>query len=109
MSRMATSELCSFCHARRKICCDIGDSHYCGACCPNRDDANHRPRKPKKKVNPFAQPSDPTYITADIEDNPAWKLAFWLSEVDNQHAPLGWSRYIPLATCLLATFDMRKR
>jgi len=45
--------------------------------------------------------SDPTYVKADIEARPEWKLAFRMSELDNDHAPIGWGRYIPLAELAL--------
>ena len=50
--------------------------------------------------------SDPTYVKAEIEANPKWALAFRLSEVDNDNAPIGWARYIPLAGWLLTTFEL---
>jgi hypothetical protein len=56
-----------------------------------------------------APPTDPTYVLADIASNPVWALAFRLSEVDNDHAPIGWSRYILLARWLLATFTLTER
>ena len=40
---------------------------------------------------------DPTYVPARISENPVWKIAFTLSEVANNKAPVGWSEYIPLA------------
>jgi hypothetical protein len=54
-------------------------------------------------------PIDPTYIAAEIAANPVWQLAFRLSEVDNDNAPIGWSRYIALARWLLDTFEMTER
>ena len=50
--------------------------------------------------------NDPTYVRAQIDANPAWRLAWRLSEVDNDNAPIGWSRYIGLASWLLQTFTM---
>jgi hypothetical protein len=44
--------------------------------------------------------SDPTYITAEIEANPIWRAAFVMSEHLNDNAPIGWSRYIPVAESL---------
>ncbi len=41
--------------------------------------------------------NDPTYVKAEIEKNLIWKMAFWLSELFNDNAPLGWSKYIPIA------------
>lgn len=49
---------------------------------------------------------DPTYIKGEIDANPAWKLAFELSEVDNDHAPIGWFRYIHIAAWLLNEFEL---
>jgi hypothetical protein len=44
--------------------------------------------------------SDPTYVKAEIDANPIWRTAFWLSEIHNDGAPIGWSRYIPIAESL---------
>lgn len=52
---------------------------------------------------------DRTYVRAEIDANPTWRLAWRLSEVDNDNAPIGWSRYIPLARWLLSTFRMQER
>ena len=40
---------------------------------------------------------DPTYDKKEIERRLDWKLAFLLSELANDDAPMGWSRYIPIA------------
>lgn len=48
---------------------------------------------------------DPTYVRAEIDANPVWKLAFYLSELRNDDAPIGWSRYIPEAERQLASGD----
>lgn len=40
---------------------------------------------------------DPTYVRAEIEENPIWRRAFQLSEQHNDNAPIGWGRYIPQA------------
>lgn len=45
--------------------------------------------------------SDPTYIKKEIEENPVWHLAWTLSEIMNENAPLGWSKYISDAECLI--------
>jgi len=50
--------------------------------------------------------NDPTYVKKDIEADPVWKLAHWMSEIDNDMAPIGWSRYIPLASSILQKFDL---
>ena len=53
--------------------------------------------------------NDPTYDRKAIEANPAWDLAFVLSEIQNDAAPLGWSKYIWVAECLLKAFEIRRR
>lgn len=50
--------------------------------------------------------ADPTYNKAEIERNPAWHLAFVLSEIRNASAPIGWGEYIGTANELLAVFDI---
>lgn len=40
---------------------------------------------------------DPTYVRAEIEDNPIWRRAFQLSELENDNAPIGWGAYIKRA------------
>jgi hypothetical protein len=41
--------------------------------------------------------SDPTYNRLAIDANPIWKIAFMMSEMLNDNAPLGWGRYIDTA------------
>lgn len=53
--------------------------------------------------------SDPTYVRTEIDANPIWQLAFSLSEIQNDAAPLGWGRYIWVAACLLANYDIRRK
>lgn len=53
--------------------------------------------------------SDPTYVKSEIEANPAWELAFTLSEIENDNAPIGWSHYIPTAECLLAAYEIKRK
>lgn len=53
--------------------------------------------------------TDPTYDRNVIEANPEWKLAFRLSEFDNDHAPIGWFRYCSMARWLLQNFDMTEK
>jgi hypothetical protein len=53
--------------------------------------------------------ADPTYIREDIDANPEWQLAFSLSEIQNDNAPLGWGRYIWVAQCLLANYDIKRK
>ena len=52
---------------------------------------------------------DQTYVRADIEANPVWQLAYTLSEILNDNAPIGWSRYISTAECLLANYDIKPK
>lgn len=52
---------------------------------------------------------DPTYNKEEIAANPEWQLAFDLSEIENDGAPLGWSRYIWKAKCLLALYEMTRK
>ena len=53
--------------------------------------------------------TDPTYIQEEIEANPEWQLAFVLSEILNDNAPIGWSEHIMTAQCLLAAFDIKRK
>ena len=53
--------------------------------------------------------NDPTYVKDEIEANPEWHVAWVLSEIQNDNAPIGWSKYILTAQCLLAAFDMKKK
>lgn len=52
---------------------------------------------------------DPTYDKEEIRANPEWYLAFVLSEILNDGAPIGWSKYIGTAGCLLAEFEIRPK
>lgn len=45
--------------------------------------------------------TDPTYDRARIDADVVWELAFSLSEIMNDNAPIGWAKYIPIAECLL--------
>jgi len=47
---------------------------------------------------------DPTYARDQIEANPEWSLAFFLSECMNDDAPIGWHRYVPVARSLLRKY-----
>ena len=40
---------------------------------------------------------DPTYEKHKINANFVWQVAFLLSELFNDAAPIGWSNYIPAA------------
>lgn len=61
------------------------------------------------KPGPAPPEPDPTYVRAEIDANPVWQLAFRLSEVHNDHAPLGWSHYIGLADWLIQHYTMHPR
>lgn len=52
---------------------------------------------------------DPTYVKEEIEANIEWYLAWILSEIYNDMAPLGWSRYQTTARELLRVFDIKKK
>jgi hypothetical protein len=52
---------------------------------------------------------DPTYDRERIDRDPVWKLAFWMSEIDNDAAPIGWFRYVHLARALIDTFEPTKK
>jgi len=45
---------------------------------------------------------DPTYSRKEIDANPEWRLAFLISEIVNDNAPLHWSTYIYQAECMIA-------
>ncbi len=53
--------------------------------------------------------TDPTYNKDEIRANPEWDLAFVLSEIQNDAAPIGWSKYILAARCLLAAFEIKRK
>jgi hypothetical protein len=53
--------------------------------------------------------TDPTYSRSEIRANPVWDLAFVLSEVMNDDAPIGWGKYIFAAECLLGAFEIRRK
>lgn len=44
---------------------------------------------------------DPTYNRKEIDNNSITKLAFILSELHNDNAPIGWSSYIVIARWLI--------
>jgi hypothetical protein len=50
--------------------------------------------------------NDPTYQKDEIDANPVWRLAFLLSELQNDNAPIGWSNRIWIAECLLRKLDI---
>lgn len=52
--------------------------------------------------------SDPTYDREAIRANPEWELAFTLSEIMNDNAPLGWGKYRYAAGCLLNNYEIRR-
>jgi hypothetical protein len=52
--------------------------------------------------------ADPTYIREEIDANPIWELAFSLSEMQNDNAPIGWGKYITLATMILHNYEVKR-
>lgn len=52
---------------------------------------------------------DPTYDREQINANPEWELAFTLSEIENDNAPIGWSKYIFTARCLLSSYEIKRK
>lgn len=53
--------------------------------------------------------NDPTYNKDEIKKNPIWELAFIISEIRNDMAPIGWNNYIYLATNLLNHYEMKRK
>jgi len=53
--------------------------------------------------------SDPTYVEKEIETRPEWELAFFMSEIDNDNAPIGWSKYVPIAEGILNKYYLKER
>jgi hypothetical protein len=49
---------------------------------------------------------DPTYVRDEIKQNPEWHLAYSLSEILNDDAPIGWYKYVFVAKCLLANYNI---
>jgi hypothetical protein len=52
---------------------------------------------------------DPTYNREAISANPEWELAFTLSEIENDNAPIGWSRYISTARTLRHHYEIKRK
>jgi len=52
---------------------------------------------------------DPTYNKHDIDKNPIWQLAFSMSEIENHNAPIGWGKYINLASGILANYTIKRK
>jgi len=52
---------------------------------------------------------DPTYIVEDIQRDPIWRLAFEMSELDNDNAPIGWGQYIELARLMTHKYEIREK
>jgi hypothetical protein len=70
------------------------------------------PRKNKRiktgaRITGGLQMQDPTYVKELIEDNEIWRLAFLMSEIDNDNAPVGWGKYIHLARYLLDKYELK--
>lgn len=52
---------------------------------------------------------DPTHVKAEIDANPIWKLAFFMSEIENDLAPIGWGKYILLAQAILNKYEVKEK
>lgn len=52
---------------------------------------------------------DPTYVREEIDADPEKELAFTLSEIMNDNAPIGWGKYIPVARSLLANYEIKRK
>ena len=52
---------------------------------------------------------DPTYELPRIKRDPRWHLAYILSEHLNDNAPIGWSKYLPLADELHREFFIKPK
>lgn len=53
--------------------------------------------------------TDPTYDLDEIKADPKWHVAYVLSEILNDKAPIGWSKYISSAECLLVVFNINTK
>lgn len=53
--------------------------------------------------------NDPTYVKKEIDNNPVWELAFSLSEMQNDNAPIGWAKYILLAGLILDNYEVKRK
>lgn len=53
--------------------------------------------------------NDPTYNKELINANPVWKLAWTMSEIENDGAPLGWGKYISLARGLSYNYEFKEK
>ncbi len=53
--------------------------------------------------------NDPTFVREDINNNPVWELAFTMSEISNDNAPIGWGQYIYIAELLLNKYDIKSK
>ena len=62
--------------------------------------------KVRFQVNSFG---DPTYDKEKINADPVWQLAWSLSEIENDNAPIGWVKYITTARCLLDNYNIKRK
>lgn len=53
--------------------------------------------------------ADPTYVKAEIEANQTWSIAFMMSELLNDNAPIGWGRYIYAAEQLEKKYKINSK
>ena len=49
--------------------------------------------------------SDPTYDRKAINRKTTWKIAYLISEMTNDDAPVGWGRFIPVAEVIVAMIE----
>lgn len=53
--------------------------------------------------------NDPTYDKEAIKARLEWDLAWVLSQIIDDNAPIGWSKHIFTAKCLLAHYDIKRK
>lgn len=54
-------------------------------------------------------PLDPTFNLEVINADPDMELAFCMSELENDNAPIGWSKYLPLAKMLRSHYNISRK
>ncbi len=52
---------------------------------------------------------DPTYDKEQIKTKPEWYIAWILSEMRNDTAPIGWGKYRPDARAILNEYDVTRK
>lgn len=53
--------------------------------------------------------ADPTYEKNRIEGDGTWHIAYILSELVNDNAPIGWGKFIPIAENAVANARKQER